>query len=384
MTSPEWTVEQRETRTLRAAAGRRWLGRPSLAARPDGTWLLIFREAPEHPGTTGSSFHLAFSTDEGDTWTADDTTVAGNDVEGFPHTRPDADVSDATIKHHDGDLLFHVIEERTPFDATWNNWAGTRQLRSTDGGRTWTDEGIIDPDGIAPESTLLGQDGAVHPGTGDLYEGVNYREPGDGPIDSKSGLVRTDDGGRSWEYVGDVTDVDDHTGEIGIVFVDGDLLALLRETETPATYARRSPDAGETWGPLRNVTDALGVFQRPRPYNPEDIGGDPESGRLYAVGRTVRDLAAGHDRGSDADRRHVRGSQHTAIAASPDAGESWDGPVDLDEWGWPAPFGDCGYCDLRVRGDGSLYVVTYGGHSYEGPADLLVHVLEESAAAGSD
>jgi hypothetical protein len=95
----------------------------------------------------------------------------------------------------------------------------------------------------------------------------------------------------------------------------------------------------------------------------------------------VRDLASGHDRGSDADRRHVRGSQHTAVAASADAGETWDGPVDLDEFAWPAPFGDCGYCDLRVREDGTLYVATYGGHTYEGPADLLVHVLGENPGA---
>ena len=375
MTSPdsEWTVEQRETRVLRTAEGRRWLGRPSLTARPDGTWVMVFREGPAHWPTTDSSFHVAFSTDEGETWSDDDTTPEGEAVEGFPHTRPDADVSDATVKHHRGDLLFHVSEER---DA--GGWRGTRQLRSTDGGRTWTDEGILDPAGIEPESVLLGQDDAVHPDTGALYEGVNYRTPGDGPVASKSGLLRSTDGGRSWEYVGDVTGVEDDTGEVGIVFLDGELLALLRETETPATYARRSEDAGETWGPLRDVTDDLGVFQRPRPYTPEDIGGTASGDdRLYAVGRTVRDLAAGHDRGSDADRRHVRGSQHTAVAASPDGGESWHGPVDLDEWGWPAPFGDCGYCDLRIREDGSLYVVTYGGHSYDGPADLYAHVLEE-------
>ncbi|MFB6218903.1 MAG: sialidase family protein [Halobacteriaceae archaeon] len=373
----DWTVEQRETRAVRTAEGRRWLGRPSLTARPDGTWVLVFREAPRHAPTTDSSFHVAFSGDEGETWTDDDTALDGDAVEGFPHTRPGADVSDATVKHHDGDLLFHVIEEAAPFDAPGNTWAGTRQLRSTDGGRSWTDEGLVDPEGAPPESVLLGQDHAVDPETGDLYEGVNYRTTGD-PVASKSGVLRTADGGRSWEYVADVTGVGDATGEVGLVFTGRELLALLRETETPATLARRSPDAGETWGPLRDVTDELGVLQRPRPYTPADIGGDDGDGRLYAVGRAVRDLASGHDRGSDADRRHVRGSQHTAIAASADAGETWDGPYDLDEWGWPAPFGDCGYCDLRVRGDGTLYVVTYGGHSYEGPADLLVHVLDES------
>jgi hypothetical protein len=295
--------------------------------------VLVYRDAPEHGPSTDSAFHVAFSTDEGTTWTADDTTPDGEAVAGFPRTRPEADVSDATVKHHRGDLLFHVSEER---DA--GGWRGTRQLRSTDGGHTWTDEGILDPAGIDPESLLLGQDDATHPETGDLYEGVYVTDSGSRPL--KSGVVRTADGGRSWEYVGDVTDFDDDTNEIGLVFVDGDLLAVLRHGDTAATYARRSPDGGETWGPLRDVTDSLGVLQRARPYTAADLGAGRE-GWLYVVGRHV-----------------VPGrSQHTAVAASPDAGATWHGPFDLDR------DGDGGYCDLLGRSDGEHCLVTYGGPS---------------------
>jgi photosystem II stability/assembly factor-like uncharacterized protein len=253
---------------------------------------MVFREGPHHAPSTDSAFHVAFSADEGETWTDDDTTLDGESVEGFPHTRPDADVSDATVKHHDGDLLFHVIEEGEPFDASGNNWVGSRQLRSTDGGVTWTDEGVVDPAGAAPESVLLGQDEAVHPETGDLYEGVNYRTTGDGPVTNKSGLLRTSDGGRSWEYVSDVTGVEDHTGEVGIVFVEGDLLALIRETETPRTLARRSTDCGETWGPLEDVTDELGVLQRPRPYNPEESA---KAVRVLGLGSPKFDVGKPYD-----------------------------------------------------------------------------------------
>ena len=367
--SPLGALVTRDAATLRSAPGR-WFGRPSLTARPDGTWVLVYRDAPEHGPSTDSSFHVAFSTDEGETWTDDDTTPEGEAVEGFPHTRPDADVSDATVKHHRGDLLFHVSEER---DA--GGWRGTRQLRSTDGGRTWTDEGILDPAGIEPESVLLGQDDAVHPDTGAIYEGVNYRTPGDGPVASKSGLLRSTDGGHSWEYAADVTEFGDGTGELGITFVDGDLLACCRAFDDTGTYVRRSPDGGETWGELRSVEE-LGLFQKARLYTPGDIGSDAHDNQwVYAVGRHVIDFDLDLDRGDE--RRHVRGSQHTAITASPDAGETWYEPVHLDEFAWPAPFGDCGYCDLRIREDGSLYVVTYGGHSYDGPADLYAHVLEE-------
>ncbi|MFB6218218.1 MAG: sialidase family protein [Halobacteriaceae archaeon] len=385
--TPEWTVEKRASRTLRSAPDRDWLGRPAMAARPDGAWILTYRAASHHGPRTDSAVHIAFSDDGGETWTDDDTTLDGTAVEGFPHTRPGGEVGGGTVKHHGGDLLFHSNEIPDPDSP--DNVRACRQLRSTDGGRTWTDEGVLDPDGIAPGSVVLGQDHAVDPETGDLYEGVNYK----GEERTKSGLARTRDGGRTWEYVGDVTGFDEQTGEIGIVFVGGELLALLRDIDIverdgayvladPSTYARRSPDRGETWGELREVSDGLGVLQRARVYRPADIGGTArEDGWLYAVGRTVHDIYRGHDRGSDADRRHVQGSQHTAIAASPDAGETWYGPHDLDEWGWPAPFGDCGYCDLRVRADGDLYVATYGGHSFHGPTDVFGYRLRETGDA---
>jgi hypothetical protein len=346
---------------LRSAPGR-WFGRPSLTARPDGTWVLVFRAASQHGPGTDSAFHVAFSADEGETWTDDDTTLDGESVEGFPHTSPDADVSDATVKHHDGDLLFHVTEEREPFGEVDDSWRGTRQLRSTDGGVTWTDEGILDPDGIDAASLLLGQDGTVDPENGDRYEAVFVTRAGDRSAPFKSGLARTPDGGRSWEYVSDVTGFEDRTDETGVAFVGGDLLAVLRDTDDAETYVRRSTDCGKTWGALETVTDALGVIQRPRVYSPDDVGSEAHNSEwLFLLGRHVR----------------PEESQHTAVAVSPDAGRTWDGPVDLDEFGWPAQFGDCGYCDLRTRADGDHYLVTYGGPSSE-DADLLGYTLRES------
>ena len=355
------TFAKRDAETLRSVSGR-WFGRPSLTARPDGTWVMVFRDAPGHRPSTDSSFRVAFSTDDGDTWTDDDTTPDGDAVEGFPHTRPDADVSDGTVKFHRGDLLFHVTEELEPFDDEETPRDRTRQLRSTDGGRSWTDEGILDPAGITSESLLLGQDDAVHPETGALYEGVNFRGTDRSDPHKKSGVVRTDDGGRSWEYVGDVTDFEDRTGEIGLTFVGGTLLAVLRDTEADRTYLRRSEDGGETWGPLGDATDSLGVFQRVRPYTPGDIGSDAHHDEwLYAVGRHV----VGDRPAIVADR------QFTAVATSPDAGETWYGPFALDD------YGDSAYCDVPARPDGDLYLVTYGGPDGT-DADLLGYHLREA------
>jgi len=182
---------------------------------------------------------------------------------------------------------------------------------SDDEGRTWTDEGILDPEGIAPASPLLGQDEAVDPATGDLHESVFVAREGGRSGPFNTGLVRTGDGGRSWEYVGDVTDFEDGTNETGIAFVDGDLLAVLRHADSEEMYARRSPDAGETWGPLRTVTDSVGVVQRPRLYTPGDAGSEAHHDEwVYAVGRHV----------------HPGDSMHTAVAASDNAGETWDVP----------------------------------------------------------
>jgi hypothetical protein len=380
-TQPQWTVSKYDEHTIESAPDR-WFGRPSLAVRDDGTWVMVYREAPGHPPSRHSAMHVRFSADAGETWTARNVTLDGARVEGFPHTHSEAkgNVQLGSVTDYDDDLLVHVNENSEPFET----WEGCRQLRSSDGGRSWVDEGLVDPDGIEPEAVLLGQDDAVDPETGALYEGVNERRagrpaenpPAEGYTDRRSGLIRTRDGGHSWEYVNNVTDYGDKTGELGITFVDGDLLALLRVVDDSGTYSRRSPDRGESWGELRTV-DSLGVFQKGRLYTPDDIGCDAHDERwVYTVGREVLDFSPDYDRGDE--RRHVKGSQHTAIAASPDGGETWFEPVQLDEHAWPAPFGDCGYCDLLTRPDGDHYVATYSGPSFTRAADLMGYFLHES------
>jgi hypothetical protein len=101
--TPEWAVETVGSRTLRATPDRDWLGRPVMAARPDGTWMLTYREAPYHDLHTDSAVHIAFSGDGGETW-SDDTTLGGVLIKGFPHTRPAGEVGGGTMKYHGDDL----------------------------------------------------------------------------------------------------------------------------------------------------------------------------------------------------------------------------------------------------------------------------------------
>jgi len=376
----KWEIAKYDERTVETAPDR-WFGRPSLTVRDDGTWVMVYREAPGHPSSRHSAFHIRFSVDDGETWTGRNVTPDGARVDGFPHTHPasDGNVQLGSVTLDDGDILFHVNEDRDPFE----RWDGCRQLRSSDGGRSWTDEGLLNPDGIEPEAVLLGQDEAIDPNTGDLYAGVNERKGGTWPENAaekgypnrRSGIIRTRDGGESWEYVDNVTDYGDKTGELGLTFVNGDLLTLLRVVDDSGTYARRSPDRGESWGDLRTV-DGVGVFQKPRLYTADDTGPTGHDDQwVYAVGRQVVDVSPDFDRGSE--RRHVRGSQHTAITASPNAGETWFDPIRLDEYAWPAPFGDCGYCDFLTRPDGDHYVATYGGPSFTRATDLLGYLLRE-------
>jgi len=60
-----------------------WLGRPVLL--DDGSkWIVIYRQGAQHAYDAASVFHIRFSTDQGATWTAEDTYIGGGAVAGAP------------------------------------------------------------------------------------------------------------------------------------------------------------------------------------------------------------------------------------------------------------------------------------------------------------
>lgn len=135
-------------------------GSPSLA---DGAWFLVYHESGNHfkyepvepkPILSGV-LHARFSTDGGRTWSKEDHCHDGTPVAGFPAFPPGAEPTSGrfepgepwTYLAPNGDLVVHSLKDN--FNA--RRWQGTWQMRSHDGGRTWSEFEKIDFEDIENE-----------------------------------------------------------------------------------------------------------------------------------------------------------------------------------------------------------------------------------------
>lgn len=293
-----------------SAAEPNWLGRPVLL--DDGSkWLSIYKQGNNHAPAAADVFHIRFSEDEGASWTAADTWTDGAPVTGFP-LQKDNGISDAIIfKAPNGDLLVHGYA---------HTLVGTYQWRSTDGGETWTDEGLIDDGDVL---MVGGQDYEII-GT-DIYVTAFWISGGV----TKPGFWKSSDNGTTWIELGHV-DVDGT--EAGIIHLGGTtLLMVIKDSAALVTYQSISNDLGVTWSAATAIAD-LGVVQRPRIK--------AYAGGYMMYGRAGAGSAAGK----------------TVVLYSPNG----------TQWGrrfWPDPTagGDTGYCDVLPRSDGKFYWQSYNG-----------------------
>ena len=315
------------TELLDRASG--WLGRADMTTAADGTWILVYRQASSHQPVADAHYVIRHSIDEGRTWTLPNQTVDGEPVTGFPYN-PDHDTNDAIVTClSNGDLLFLSGDIEPDGDRL-----EPRQLRSTDGGRHWSDEGTIPMTGYPDtERSLKPQDATTF---GDTVYLAHHVDPGgDRSRPFHSGLTASNDGGRSWRYVADITELPRDTNEVGLAAVDGELVAIVRDMDGRRTWIARSNDDGETWI-VADATAQLGIMQRAK-LTTTTVG---DQARLIAFGR------------HHVDRRDRR----NAIAYSDDAGRTWCGPFDLD-----TGLANSGYNGLLPRVDGRLYTVVYRG-----------------------
>jgi len=301
----------------------RWYGRPHIIDRGDGVWVMIYRDASQHDLDANGVFHIRFSTDEGETWTADDTYIDDNPVSGFPIGGRDAteSVGDAIlIRAPNGDLLCHVASNDIN-----NVRRGTQQWRSTDGGKTWTYEGQINDD----DTFLSGQDYFVV--GSDIYLAV-FVDPGaDITPPYHAALYKSSDNGQTWVHVSNITSTAENTDEPGIEYLGNNtIIAVLRATDGSTTYQKISTDMGLTWSSLENKGSQLGVIQRPRVYKHGNL--------IYLIGRKLSD-------------------PHTTLYFSKDNGAHWTGPFYPD----PTSYADTGYCSMLKKSDGSFYMLSYAG-----------------------
>lgn len=323
-----YTVTNVSTRTLFSGTGSTdWLGRPSLCDLGTGVWAMTYRVAAQHANNGDGVVHIRFSTDEGANWSAEDTFTNGSAVTGAPFTPTAAwDASDSIIfLAPNGNLLLHILEQSN------TSMLGTRQRRSTNGGATWTDEGIINSD-----ATILGAQDFKLVGS-DIYI-TTWSDPNTNQTTPfQTQLYKSTNSGTSWSKVSDITSTTDNTDEAGLAYLGGSTFyTVIRDSPKTKTWARTSTDLGLNWGSLVDITattPAFGIMHRPRFRQFAET--------LLLYGRNYIDST----------------HEQIEVFVSTDRGASWAGPFLLDA----TVYADCGYGDVLQRANGQYYMANYAG-----------------------
>lgn len=310
-----------------------------MVRRPsDDALVLCWREGTAH-ATNDGQLRIAFSDDDGATWTAPDTTLDSSAVSGFPMNPTVSAGQDAgepwLYVADNGDLLLHMwrIDYGVSAGGSW-------QSRSTDGGETWSAPALIEFTGITGDSLIFSTDDHFVSG-GSIYASARIWDDPD-PTESQNILIKSDDDGATWDYVSDITSTTENTQEVGLVHLgSSDVLAVARTLTNDKTWTIASDNLGSTWGaPYQQ--GRIQESGRHRIYRVSDLGATGDA--LIMVGFVLGQRGSSHPRTN-------------AIWLSTDSGDLWHGPYRLDDETEDAGYGDAFYDATNDQ----YVIVTYQG-----------------------
>jgi hypothetical protein len=347
------TVTVTSSSTIDAGSGADdWVARASIKRRPsDNALVMAYYKATRHAGNEGD-LNIRFSDDDGATWTAENTTLGGAAVSGFPMNPTVSAGEDAgepmLYVAPNGDLLIHMwrVDYSVSLGGTW-------QARSSDGGETWTTPAQVTFAGTGEDDDIIFATDDEFVWDRTIYAGARVYTGGADGTPSRCILIKSDDSGATWEQVSVIMDDDEGDSpdfggqEVGIEYVGNNtIIAMIRDNPHTKSFRRYSTNMGATWGTLTDVTSLVGIAGRQRVYTRMHLQGEAgwwKDPMLLMVGFV-------HQTPTDSqDRRN-------AIWISPDRGLTWDGPHYLD-----STTEDAGYGDLFAKSDGTYAVVSYQG-----------------------
>lgn len=343
------------TTTLGSGGTPDWWGRASIKRRTsDNALVMLYRRGSAHDVNDGA-LYIKFSDDDGASWSAENTTLGGAAVTGFP-----MNPSTLSAGQDAGEPILYVAPNGDLVCHMWRidysvSMGGTYQARSTDGGNSWAASAAVTFNNTAEDqSTIFAtDDDFVLSGT--TYAGARVYSGGADGIPSKSLLIKnttSDLAIDSWDVVSvimDETEGDTPNGggqEVGLEYIGNNtILAMIRDNPQTKSFRRYSTDLGATWGTLEDATSVVGIAGRQRIYTLAHLRGeanwwtDPEM-LMCGFGHTV----PGNSQG--------RG---VTVWYSPDHGNRW--------WsqGMDTQTSDGGYGDLFAKADGTFGLVSYTG-----------------------
>ena len=348
-----------------------WYGRCMIAIVDENRWLMALRSGVDHISWGNrDTIHIITSSDEGRTWGKLNRWFDGTPIKGMPYEDGQTHSEPGLYKMPNEDLILQFW--RTSYSS------GTKQLRSTDNGKTWvTDIDRIRVAGVtdAADDMAIGTEGYfVDPeNPSDVYMAFQYFH-----YNSKAGtlLARSKDNGKSYSFlswIGPLADQKNPNGgatfEPAIEYVGKrTIVAVMRDAAgNRCTWQTISTDMGASFGRPIDISDKInggvetGLWQRARLYkesNPyfqhnNQLNYARGEGRLWGFGL--------HSNGGGYTRKPV-------VYWSDDNGESWHGPQLLHGPMYPGT--DTGYGDLKRRVDSTFVAATYYANRDSTVADV--------------
>ena len=348
-----------------------WYGRCMIAGIDEHRWIMALRSGLNHISWgQRDAIHVITSNDEGKTWSVLNRWFDGSPIAGMPYEDGHTHSEPGLYKTPNGDLILQFW--RTGYSS------GTKQLRSTDNGKTWN----LDIDQIcvrgvtgAGDDRVIGtEDYFVDPeNPSDIYMAFQYFH-----YNGKAGtlLARSRDNCKSYRFVNWICPLADEkvpdggaTFEPAIEYVGNrTIVAVLRDAAgNQRTWQSISSDMGVSFNPPVDISSQInggvpnGQWQRARLYkesNPYFQYGNrldysKGEGRLWGFGL--------HSNGGGYTRKPV-------VYWSDDNGQSWTGPELLH--GPMQPGTDTGYGDLKRRVDNTFVAATYYANNDSTVADV--------------
>ena len=356
-----------------------WYGRCMIAIVDENRWIMALRSGVNHISWGDrDAIHLITSTNEGRTWSQLNCWFDGTPIKGLPYEDGHTHSEPGLFRMPNGDLILQFW--RTSYAS------GTKQLRSSDKGKSWT----LDIDRISVEG-VPGADDEMAIGTEDYF--VDPENPSDVYMafqyflfNSQAGtlLARSRDNCKSYSFMSWMGPLADHkdpdggaTFEPAIEYVgERTIVAVMRDAAgNRRTWQTVSTDMGASFETPVDISDKInggisnGSWQRVRLYKESNpyfqynnrLDYARGEGRLWGFGL--------HSMGGGYTRKPV-------VYWSDDNGKSWQGPQLLH--GPMHPGTDTGYGDLKRRVDNTLLAATY----YCQPRDSSEADLEQYTFGG--